>query len=360
MKVSVNKSELVSALKLVSKAKEKNTATPILDEFLIKAEHGKITVVAGSFDTMVEVDIPLQNNETFSFMVSNNQVKLIEKLGDVVSFDFHDGVLEMSSGRDKQKSTPYDTNDYPVMTLSEVSCHVDILDSNLFVERISKAKKFTSKDELRPAICGININGNENKIDICATDAHRLYVSSLEAANTPEFDFICRSNISDILSSIKKIGKISITLASKYVLFEIDGNIRIKSKVVDERYPNYRSVIPQNNQQSEIIKDDLLSIVEKAKLFANKATNKVTFLFSGNSLNISSEDLDYGHDYSSTMDCWNNNIESEFKIAFNANYLTSLIKEIDCKKVVLLTSEPNRGCTIKGGNELYLLMPVMI
>ena len=47
MKATVSQKEFVSAIKMVAKAKGKNSVIPIIEEYLIKVEKEKTTVVAG-------------------------------------------------------------------------------------------------------------------------------------------------------------------------------------------------------------------------------------------------------------------------------------------------------------------------
>lgn len=361
MKVSVKKSDLASAFKLVAKAKGKNSVLPILEEYLIHVLPEKITVIAGDLDNFIEVDILSRNSDIFSFMIGEQQVKLIDKMDDVINFEYLDTVLVVSSGKDVSKSNPFPVSEYPKIDIIDNTAPFVIKDTRLFVDRFARAKRFTSDDDLRPAMTGINMAFNSGKLEICATDGHKLYTADFDiSGNNEDSSFICKDLVAGIISSIKTVFSISISRGVKYALFEVNGNVRIISRIIDERYPNYKSVIPENTQSSTVNKKQLLTNIEKALLFANKTTNKIALKFSGDNAEIHAEDLDYSHEFKSDFFAKNVGITEEFKIGFNGKYLTSIVKEIDTDTVTLLTSLPNRAATIKLPNELYLIIPVML
>jgi DNA polymerase-3 subunit beta len=361
MKASVAKTDLVVALKLVTKAKSKNSLVPVLDEYLIHVLPNKMTVVAGNLDVFVEYDIPGQNADVFSFMITENQAKLIDKMGDVIDFEFDGFKLTVSSGKDISKGYPFPVGDYPKIESIDNTNPFAIKNTRLFVDQFEKAKRFAGTDDLRPAMTGINLAFNSGKLEICATDGHKLYVANFDVTgNKEDGSFICKSIVSTVLSAMKTIFSISVSRGVHYSLFEINENIRITSRIIDERYPDCKSVIPVNTQSSKLNKKQLLTSIDKALLFANKTTNKIAITFSGNNAEIHAEDLDYDHQFKTDVAAENKDLHEEFKIGFNGKFLTSLVKEIDSDTVTLLTSLPNRAATIKVDNELYLIMPVML
>lgn len=361
MKVSVKQKDLVSAFKLAAKAKGKNSLVPILDEYLVHVLPNKVTIIAGDLDNFIEVDISVNNADVFSFMIGNQQVKLIEKMDEVVTFEYIDLKLTVSSGKDISNSNPFPVKEYPKIEAINHTNPFIITNTVQFVDRFAKAKRFTSNDDLRPAMTGINLAFSYGKLEICATDAHKLYTADFDVSgNKEEVSFICKDLVAGIITSIKTVFSISISRGVKYALFEVNGNIRIISRIIDEKYPNYKSVIPENTQSSTVNKKQLLTNIEKALLFANKTTNKIALKFSGDNAEIHAEDLDYSHEFKSDFFAKNVNITEEFKIGFNGKLLTSIVKEIDTDTVTLLTSLPNRAATIKLPNELYLIMPAML
>lgn len=361
MKVSVKQKDLVSAFKLAGKAKGKNSLVPILDEYLVHVLPNKVTIIAGDLDNFIEVDILSNNADVFSFIVGNQQVKLIEKMDEVVTFEYVNLKLTVSSGKDISNSNPFPVEEYPKIDTIDHTNPFIITNTVQFVDRFAKAKRFTSDDYLRPAMTGINLAFNSGKLEICATDAHKLYTADFEVTgNKEDGSFICKDLVSGIMSSIKTVFSISISRGVKYALFEVNGNVRIISRIIDERYPDYKSVIPENTQSSTVNKKQLLTNIEKSLLFANKTTNKVAFTFFGENVEIHSEDLDYSHEFKSNFYSKNTGIDYPLAIGFNGKYLTSLVKEIETDTVTLLTSLPNRAATIKLPNELYLIMPVML
>jgi DNA polymerase-3 subunit beta len=359
MKVTLEKSKLANALKLVAKAKSKKISIPVLEEYLIQVKEDCITVIAGDLETFVEVDIPQQNKETFAFLISEQQVKLIDKLDGLVTFDYEGLNLIMSCGKDISNSCPTLSVEYPLIDVETGIASVNVTDHKLFVSRFIKAKKFVSDDDLRPAMTGINIAVVDNVMEICSTNGHYLYTAKFDVQGD-DLKAICRSSVATILGSVKGIDSLSISVGSRYVFFDINSTIRVKSRIIDERYPDYKQVIPLNKNSTTVNKKELLTQIDKAMLFASKTTKQVAFLASGQELGILAEDMDLGHEYNSSIKAVNNGYESEHRFGVNGKYLTEIVKEMETETVTMLTSDPNRAITFKEGNEMYLIMPVML
>lgn len=359
MKVTVKKTSLSNALKLVSKAMNKKCVIPILSEYLIRVEEQRITLIAGDLETLVEVDIPSDNKEVFSFLISEQQVKLIDKLDGFITFEYIDSKLTMSCGKDKSNTCPDPVSEYPLIDVETGVKTVEMLNPKIFAERFVKAKKFVSDDDLRPSITGINIAVTEGLLEICSTNGHYLYTVGFDV-DSEDLKAICRSSVATVLGSIKGIESLSISVGSKYIFFDINESIRIKSRIIDERYPDYKNVIPNNHNSTKVNKKELLANIDKAKIFANKTTNQVKFTVSGQTLGISAEDLDYSNEFNTTMNAVNIGYESKHNFGVNAKYLVEIVKEMEDINVTMLTSTPNRAITFKSENELYLIMPVML
>ena len=128
----------------------------------------------------------------------------------------------------------------------------------------------------------------------------------------------------------------------------------IVQRVVDARYPDYNSVIPESNDiHVSFHKKELLSALSNCAKFGNKTSNK--FILQGDQ--ISSEDLDFSTKYSETL-----SVEpyDETLRGFNIKTTTEVINSYDSDIVKFSFSDsPSRAAIIEDGNDLFLLMPVV-
>ena len=73
------------------------------------------------------------------------------------------------------------------------------------------------------------------------------------------------------------------------------GTTTITTRLIEERYPNYESVIPSDNtKELRLTTADFLSSIRRASLYANSATHQVRLSLAKNSLVVSAEDADFG------------------------------------------------------------------
>jgi len=143
------------------------------------------------------------------------------------------------------------------------------------------------------------------------------------------------------------------------------GNIKMICRLIDERYPDYENVIPQNNpNHMKIGRAELLSTLKRISIYSNKTTHQIRLKVTGNELEISAEDLDYSNEANEKLVC---EYEGEdMEIGFNAKFLVEMLSNLNTDNLTLEMSQPNRAGLIvpedKQENEdmLLLVMPVML
>ena len=68
----------------------------------------------------------------------------------------------------------------------------------------------------------------------------------------------------------------SLIFSNDHVFINNDGDI-LYSRLIDEKYPNYNAVIPQNNDQRlQVKKEDLLNSIKATSIATNKNTNQIS------------------------------------------------------------------------------------
>jgi DNA polymerase-3 subunit beta len=135
--------------------------------------------------------------------------------------------------------------------------------------------------------------------------------------------------------------------------------------LIDERYPDYEAVIPQNNPNKLTIdRQSFLSSLNRVAIYANKTTHQVRLKINGSELNISSEDIDFANEAHERLSCQYDG--EDIEIGFNARFLIEMLKNLSCEEVMLEMSTPNRAGLLlpQNGDEnedvLMLVMPVML
>ena len=136
--------------------------------------------------------------------------------------------------------------------------------------------------------------------------------------------------------------------------------------LVEGRFPNYNSVIPQNNPKKIIIeKKELYNSLRRVSVMTNQASNLVKFDLSNGTIVISAQDVDYAMSGHETITCQYEG--EEMAIGFKSPFVQEILSNLNTESLVLELSDPSRPglfLPFESDNEnedlLMLLMPMMV
>ena len=207
----------------------------------------------------------------------------------------------------------------------------------------SMYKKYASKDEMRKAMTGINVNATQ----IACTDARNL-VTTNKLSNTEGI-------ILPISVSTIKKGKL---FANKTHSIIVEGKHILISRLIDGVYPEYQNVIPQTAEYKAIFdRVILIDELKKALAFTSNLKNAILEINQNNCI-VSTEDLDFNRSYRNDMYC--NSDCDNFKIKVHIESLIMILNDCKNDTVTLELQTPNRAIVIKDNDNLFLSMPVLI
>ena len=207
--------------------------------------------------------------------------------------------------------------------------------------------------------------GLNHQLLAVATDGHRLSVCSRS-------DFSSKGYEGRVIVPKKFLHLLLPYLNEKEeaVLWVGDNHLTISfkqatifSRVIDERYPDYKTVLPKdNNKVLTVEREDLLDSVRRVAIFSNRATRQVELKLSNGGAVITTEDPESA---SSAQE----KIEVEYEgediiLGFNANYLVDILSHINTEKIVMRLNTPISATLVEpekqGENEesIMLLMPM--
>ncbi|MPN52029.1 Beta sliding clamp [bioreactor metagenome] len=143
------------------------------------------------------------------------------------------------------------------------------------------------------------------------------------------------------------------------------SSYKMVCRFVEGRYPNYNSVIPQNNPNIFVLdRLTLLNALKRVAVFSNPASNLVKFQLSEDKIVVTAQDIDFLTTAEETIPCtYEGNV---MNIGFKASFLIDILDNIPSSDVRIELSDPSRAGLIlpveKEENEdmLTLLMPMML
>lgn len=210
-------------------------------------------------------------------------------------------------------------------------------------DRISVLSKFTEKkDTYRPAMNGIFISDT----GLAATDNKRLhwydYTTSLPQGK------------SVIIPNLPWLEGEYYVIKQRNYLKMISEGYTLVTSLIDERFPDFKSVIPSSNPiKIRVDRKELISTIELAMDFTNPNTYQI-FLNLSDEFFIRAEDIDLSSEYKSNPLSFSG--EGEIVIGFNGKLLLEYLKTSKEKETLIEMSASNRGAIFDG---CHLLMPIL-
>lgn len=370
MRFIVSTTTLLKHLQSVSGALSSSAVLPILENFLFEIKEGNLIISATDLQTSMITSLAVEAKEGGKIAVPSkillDTLKTLPEQPIAFSVDEQTYAIEISAGDGKYKLSGENGEDFPKIPTVDDASTVNIPASAL-AEAINKTIFAVSNDELRPAMTGVFCELSPQNATFVATDAHKLVRyrrNDTKADSTTSF--ILPKKALNLLKSALPSEDINVAVEynSTSAFFKF-ANINLICRLIDERYPDYEAVIPQNNPNKLILDRGLfLNCLKRVVIFANKTTHQVRLKISGSELHISSEDLDFANEAHERIGCQYNGEDME--IGFNAKFLIEMLNNISGDEVTLEMSTPNRAGllfpSVSDENEdvLMLVMPVML
>jgi len=371
MRFIVSTSTLLKQLQSVSGALSNSTVLPILENFLFEIKKGTLTISATDLQTSMTTSLSLNEAKddgriAIPSRILMDTLKSLPEQPITFSIDDTTFAIEINAGDGKYKLSGENGDDFPKIPVVDNASSVS-LPASVLAEAINKTIFAVSNDELRPAMTGVFCQLSPQSLTFVATDAHKLVrYRRTDAKADSATSFILPKKALNLLKSALPSDDVNVSVEynSTSAFFKF-GNINLVCRLIDERYPDYEAVIPQNNpNRLTIDRQAFLGSLSRVAIYANKTTHQVRLKINGSELHISSEDIDFSNEAHERLSCQYEGDDME--IGFNARFLIEMLKNLNVEEVALHMSTPNRAGLLlpQGGDEnedvLMLVMPVML
>jgi DNA polymerase-3 subunit beta len=155
---------------------------------------------------------------------------------------------------------------------------------NLFCIETSSLKEIISSlmyainsEPTKPALNGACFNFLDDSVDFVATDGHRLVKITKQNTTNIKGSFIIPKKFLSILSVfLEGQSETNLVISGNYVFTNNNKDV-FYSKIIDEKYPNYNAVIPEENPLELIAsKTEMMNNIKAASIATNKNTNQIS------------------------------------------------------------------------------------
>ncbi|CEA15936.1 MAG TPA: DNA polymerase III subunit beta [Fermentimonas caenicola] len=373
MKFIASSATMLNHLQAISRVINSKSTLPILDCFKLELKGNKLTLTAADSETRLETWIEVNNAEGEGSLAINakNLLDPLRELPDQpLTFDINDETLEVfiyyHNGKYNFVGLKGDEYPEPKPLKEETSMSLTI-EADMLMSGINRTVFATADDELRPVMNGIYFDITSDNLTFVASDGHKLVrVTTTEAKGEGRSSFILPKKPANLLKALlpKETGTVTINFDENNAYITM-SDYKMICRFVEGRYPNYNSVIPQNNSNTVTLdRLTLLNALKRVSVFSNPSIGLVKLQLSEEKIVITAQDIDFLTAAEETIVCsYTGNV---MNIGFKAAFLIEILDNIPSSDVRIELSDPSRAGLIlpveQETNEdmLTLLMPMML
>lgn len=373
MEFKVNSKELEKLLTKIIPAVPTRTPMPILENFLFEIKDGKLTIHATDLEISLKSSLNVVAEENFEAVVPArllyDVVRSLKETTILFSAD-NTGKLNLKTEKGSYTLSYTDPLEYPEIPSFPAEGSEDIsqfsINGNDLKYAFEKTAFAMSKEEMRPAMMGTLFDFEEEGLRVVATDGHRLANLLLKKVNYGKVEqYIIPERAVSVLLKIFDSNDVKIFMSKTHMSFSLN-DIELITRLIGQKYPDYQSVIPLENEFELKVKSrELHDAIKRMMLFSTSNTKRVKFSISNNNLEISAEDLDLGASGNENIECKYSG--DSIDIGFNSAYVNDLLNHLDDEEeIIFKLHSPTKAVIVvpekKKENEelMMLLMPVRL
>ena len=371
MKFKINQSNFFKTLSHLQGIVDKKNSLPILSNILIEAKNNQLTLSSTDMDISIIEKIDCNTFEdgatTINSQILFDVVRKIHENSEIEIISNNGKLLTLRSDGSRFSLACLPKADFPIIDQDNSGVNIRI-NSKILFKLIDKTKFAISNEETRYFLNGLYFNitneNNKNIVTLVGTDGHRLAKFSHhieEDINQISGVIIPKKTIFELSKLLSEIDQnVLISISSNKIVFII-GEIVFISKLIDGSFPDYKRVIPNNNNNIlKINREMLLSAVDRVSTIANEKSPVIKFKLLRNVLNLNtinnesstaSEDLKINYD------------GDEIEIGFNSKYIMDILNNLEDQEISINLKDntsPIIALENSNSNLVYVLMPMRV
>ena len=372
MRFIISSTALSSRLQTLSRVISNKNSLPILDSFLFEVSNGQLTLTTSDSENVMQTTIQTDECEGDGAFALTSQT-ILDAMKELpehplqFSVNIDQATITIIYQGGEYNFTILNADEYPRMHSTLDNVNVITLDASVLCDNINRSAFAMGSDELRPVMNGIYFDLGADALSIVASDGHKLVRNrNLTVKSETPASFILPKKPALLLKNVlgKDGGDVVIKFDNRNAEIRFADGI-LTCRLIEGRYPNYNSVIPQNNpNQLTIDRKGLLSALKRVLPFGSKSSQLVKFRLDAGTLELSSEDIDYATKAKETIICDYNG--QKMCIGFKGSSLTEILGNLDGDEVVIELADPSRAGIIVPAQQpenedvLMLLMPMLL
>tara|TARA_S200000501_G_scaffold354900_1_gene376031 strand:- start:132 stop:1247 length:1116 start_codon:yes stop_codon:yes gene_type:complete len=371
MQFSVKRDVLLKSLNFVQGIVEKKNTLPILSNVLLQLQNNKLSIVATDLDIIFQdeisdVKILKDGNTTTSASVLFDILRKISSNSDLNFELISENKLSLKSESSDFNLLCLPSDNFPTFSDEFEGQEMELNNKN-FLKVLNKTKIAISNDDTRHYLNGIFLHLTEahgrNFLTGVATDSHRLSSSSIEINNADNFSSLilprkAAFQLCSLLTDIDE--KLLMQISENKIMFKL-GKIKLISKVIDGKFPDYRKVVPTDNKKTLVVlSKEFINSIERVTSVSLDGKEGVKLSINKDNIQLSVNSANSGEGNEVIKGSFNSD---DLNISFNSKYLIDIASEIEDKNIKMNFKDSVSPVLIEDvtdKNSYYVIMPMKI
>ena len=373
LKIFSLQENLKQGLALAGHVSGKNVNLPILNNVLIKAEEGKIKLIATNLEigviSAVRGKIEREGSFTVSSKIISDCINLLpnKKIG----LEQKDNDLLVDCENYQAKVKGQLAEEFPLIPEVDRKNYFSA-EAEEVREAVSQVIFATALSETRLELSGVLFVFSGDNLTMVATDSYRLAEKKIKIKSNNEKEkriIVPAKTLQELLRILsvnlgdgveEKNSEIKFYISENQILFTY-GSTELVSRLIEGQYPDYQQIIPTASKTKIFIdRQELIRAVKMASLFSKTGINDINldFPLGKNQVVISSVSGQTGENITNLGARVSGDDNS---IVVNYRYLLEGLSNIEKETVKIEVIDSNTPCIIKPEQDesyLYIIMPI--
>ena len=372
MRFTVSSTALGIRLSALARVINSKNSLPILGDFLFEVVDGRLNLTASDSEVMMKTTLELNDNDgNGRFCVGNHDlleaVKGISEQPITFEVDQNANIARISYLNGMFSLPVENADEFPQPQQIGDEATIINIPTAMLNDNITRTLFATAQDELRPVMNGIYFDLTPDHLAIVASDGHKLVRNKiLNIRSDQPASFILPKKPATLLKGVlgKQGGDVVIRFDDRNAEVIYEEGILI-CRLIEGRYPNYNSVIPQSNpNQLTVDRQGLLAALRRVQPFSNDSSNLIRFHVENGTLQLDAEDYDFSKTATEHMSCEYNGMP--MSIGFKGSSFIEILSNFDCEQVLIQLADPSRAGLVLPSEQpenqdvLMLMMPMLL
>ena len=372
MRFTLSSTALSSRLNTLSKVLNSKNSLASLDCFLFEVKGSQLELTASDSENVIKTTIALDNVEgEGNFAVQSrtiiDAVKELPEQPLTLDINLEAYTITVIYQNGIYNFTAQSAEEYPRTQPMPEGATTIVIDSEVLSNNINRSLFATAQDELRPVMNGIYFDLTPDALAIVASDGHKLVRNrNFSIKSEQPAAFILPKKPATLLKNIlqKDGSEVTIRFDERSAEIVFTDNV-LSCRLIEGRYPNYNSVIPQNNpNQITIDRRSMLGALRRVLPFASDSSQLVRLRIDTGKLTLSAEDIDFSTSAKEEISCDYNG--TPMSIGFKGSSLSEILNNLGSEQVIIELADPSRAGLIVPSEQpeneevIMLIMPMLL